>query len=349
MERLRHVGRALGAAPAAAVAPAEEELPALRQHDDGRLLDEDLELLRQQELAAAAAQDYRRAAHLHDIHEALRPQRRLTLAECAPTDVDAQHAFFLENGFLLIHNILPPDKIPRAQAAWTAAQERARDAWEARKAAGEMELSTTLYYDLPNLLAEDDVFIDMVDSPALVPVMSRSATHPRTTVWSRSLKNSAHDFLQDHGQRDRHGPREHRRRRGVHGLHACRGDGRAGRAERERHQRLHHLVTNHRPGLLVAPSRAALLSYRVRCDTARCGRSGTTTSRCRTTTPTRTTARSRSSSASSCARSFLQLTSSNIPLRLTCVACVGVWDRTCRRTEAPRERRQSLGPRLPPY
>ena len=45
-----------------------------------------------------------------------------------------------------------------------------------------MELSTTLYYDLPNLLAEDDVFIDMVDSPALVPVMSRSATHPRKTV-----------------------------------------------------------------------------------------------------------------------------------------------------------------------
>ena len=81
-------------------------LPALRQHDDGRLLDEDLELLRQQELTAAAAQDYRRAAHLHDIHEALRPQRRLTLAECAPTDVDAQHAFFLENGFLLIHNTL---------------------------------------------------------------------------------------------------------------------------------------------------------------------------------------------------------------------------------------------------
>jgi hypothetical protein len=34
---------------------------------------------------------------------------------------------------------LDADKLPRAQAAWTAAQVRAQDLWEAKKAAGPAE------------------------------------------------------------------------------------------------------------------------------------------------------------------------------------------------------------------
>eukprot|EP01052_Picozoa_sp_SAG31_P080845 SAG31_NODE_40693_length_279_cov_0.955556_1_plen_87_part_01 len=87
-------------------------------------------MLREEELSAARAQDYRRAALLHEAQQALRPQRRLSLAECSPTGVEAQHAFFLEHGFLLINNIIPPEHLPRAQAAWSAAQERAEAAWQ---------------------------------------------------------------------------------------------------------------------------------------------------------------------------------------------------------------------------
>ena len=89
--------------------------------------------------------------------------------------MEAQHAFFLEHGFVFLRDVLPPEMLPRAQAAWTAAEERAQAEWEAKMAAGADGLTQQdqRFFDLPNLLSEDDVFIDMVDSPALVPVLSR--------------------------------------------------------------------------------------------------------------------------------------------------------------------------------
>lgn len=191
MGRLRSVALGLGVGHAAAemVAP-----PLLRQGDDGSILVEDLELLSQRERDAAAARDYRAAGVLHDTLEALRPQPRLTVEDCSPTDVDEQHAFFLKHGFILIHNILPAEKIPGAQAAWMAAQDRAEAAWHAKKSAGDMELSTTLYFDLPNLMEEGDVFIDMVDSPALVPVMSRITGSPQALDPESSLRAAGCEF-----------------------------------------------------------------------------------------------------------------------------------------------------------
>jgi hypothetical protein len=193
MDRLRNVALGLGGvahtAAVETVAP-----PLLRQNEDGSILAEDLDLLSQQEHDAATARNYRAAGILHDTLEALRPQPRLTIEDCSPTDVDEQHAFFLKHGFILIHNILHPEKIPRAQAAWTAAQDRAEASWHARKAAGDMERSTTLYFDLPNLMAEDDVFIDMIDSPALVPVMSRITGTPQALDPESSLRAAGCEF-----------------------------------------------------------------------------------------------------------------------------------------------------------
>ena len=121
--------------------------------------------------------------------EALRPKPRLTAEECSPTGVEAQHAFFLEHGFVFLRDVLPPEMLPRAQAAWTAAEERAQAEWEAKMAAGADGLTQQdqRFFDLPNLLSEDDVFIDMVDSPALVPVLSRltgseQALSPDSTI-----------------------------------------------------------------------------------------------------------------------------------------------------------------------
>jgi hypothetical protein len=112
-------------------------------------------------------------------------------------DPEEQHAFFLKHGFILLHNILPNDKLPRAQAAWNRAQDRAEAEWHAKRNSGPdsggLDASQMLYYDLPNLLAEDDVFLDMIDSPVLVPVLSRitgeqhSDTHPaQCTMHSAS-------------------------------------------------------------------------------------------------------------------------------------------------------------------
>jgi hypothetical protein len=144
----------------------------LRQHDDGSVWAEDLEMLRHQEQEAAQQQSYRHAQLLHDIRHALGPKPQLTLGDCAPTGVDAQLEFFLQNGFCILHNVLTAEQLPRAQAAWVAAEEQAEAAWREAGSAGEGQ-NTATYFDIPNLLALDDVFIDMVDSPALVPLLSR--------------------------------------------------------------------------------------------------------------------------------------------------------------------------------
>lgn len=190
MERLRTVHQALEPRPAALQAAAPPIEP-LRQHDDGSVVGEDLELLGRHERTAAEARDYRTAGILRDTLEALRPQQQLSIEDCSPTDVGEQHAFFLKHGFILLHDILPKEKIPRAQAAWTAAQERAEAVWQAKKAAGPdggLDQSQLLYYDLPNLLAEDDVFIDMIDSPALVPILSRITGSPDALDPQSSLR-----------------------------------------------------------------------------------------------------------------------------------------------------------------
>ena len=158
MQRIRFVATGLGAQPAALQSVAIEPL---RQHEDGRVYDEDLQLLGQQEQAAAAARDYRTAGFFRDTLEAVQSGQRLTIADCSPTDPDEQHAFFLKHGFILLHNILPEDKLPRAQAAWNRAQAQAEAKWHARRSSGAdnggLDASQLLYYDLPNLLAEDDV------------------------------------------------------------------------------------------------------------------------------------------------------------------------------------------------
>ena len=81
----------------------------LRQHDDGSVWAEDLEMLRHQEQEAAQQQSYRHAQLLHDIRHALGPKPQLTLGDCAPTGVDAQLEFFLQNGFCILHNVLTAD------------------------------------------------------------------------------------------------------------------------------------------------------------------------------------------------------------------------------------------------
>ena len=172
MQRIRFVATGLGAQPAALQSVAIEPL---RQHEDGRVYDEDLQLLGQQEQAAAAARDYRTAGFFRDTLEAVQSGQRLTIADCSPTDPDEQHAFFLKHGFILLHNILPKDKLRRAQAAWNRAQAQAEAKWHARRSSGAdnggLDASQLLYYDLPNLLAEDDVRLTSTFSLATLPLI----------------------------------------------------------------------------------------------------------------------------------------------------------------------------------
>ena len=195
MDRMRRIGEALGVAHdygisranSAAVATS-TDLPRVRLRDDGTAHPADLAMLQDAEQEAVRLRAYRRAGFLHSAFEALRPKPRMTVEDCCPDSVDEQRAFFLQHGFIFLRNILPPDKLKRAQAAWTRAQARAEGQWQARKAAGALDASTSLYYDVPNLLSEDDCFIDMIDSPALVPLMSHITGSPQALDPSSSIK-----------------------------------------------------------------------------------------------------------------------------------------------------------------
>ena len=138
----------------------------LLQLDDGSVTAGGLERLEQLELAAAAKHDYRQAASLQVMLKALRPMPTWTHEQCAPVGVDAQVDFFLHHGFVVVDSVLGAGQLGSARAAWTTAQVTAQRDWEARdKPDG--------YFDIPNLLELDDVFVDLIDSPALVPLVAR--------------------------------------------------------------------------------------------------------------------------------------------------------------------------------
>eukprot|EP01047_Picozoa_sp_COSAG01_P027695 COSAG01_NODE_1835_length_9084_cov_87.179481_11_plen_209_part_00 len=187
MDRLRRIAGALGhGAGTACVAGV--ELPQVRLEDDGCADLADLAVLQDEETRAAVAGDYRRAGFLRDLSEALLPKPRIAVEDCLPDSVEDQHSFFLRHGFIFVRDILPADKLKVAQAAWTRAQARAKQVWHSKKAAGMLDASQHLYYDIPNLLEEDDCFIDMVDSPAIVPLMSRITGSPNALDPASSVK-----------------------------------------------------------------------------------------------------------------------------------------------------------------
>ena len=55
---------------------------------------------------AAADGDFRLAAALQDLLFVAEPKPPLSVAECAPTDPDAAAAFFIENGFVCVEQLL---------------------------------------------------------------------------------------------------------------------------------------------------------------------------------------------------------------------------------------------------
>ena len=138
----------------------------LRQQDDGSVVAEDFGRLEQMERSAVARQNYRQAALLHATVEALRRKPPLTREKCTPAGIDAQEDFFLRNGFVVVNGVLAPEQLSRARIAWASAQMHVQKDWEAR---GQPDG----YFDIPSLLELDDVFIDMADSVALVPLMAR--------------------------------------------------------------------------------------------------------------------------------------------------------------------------------
>ena len=103
---------------------------------DGRVTPATLERLQAEQRAAARRGDYPAAYQLKAVRDVLAPREPYTLAECAPTDVDAQVAFFETNGFVCVENAIEGPQLAAVQEAWEEHAAYSAAQWEASRANG---------------------------------------------------------------------------------------------------------------------------------------------------------------------------------------------------------------------
>ena len=74
-----------------------------------------------------------------------------------------------------MEGVLAGEALRRAQAAWRSAQLPVEQRWAEGNPVsrdGRADLDFATYFDIPELMSVDDVFIDLIDSPKLVPLLS---------------------------------------------------------------------------------------------------------------------------------------------------------------------------------
>ena len=141
--------------------------------------------LRDRELAAAARRDYRLATMIADTSSVFAPSPPLTLADCAPSTLEARFDFFLKHGFVVIHDVIPRDKLRACQTAWLRLEEPARAAFETSRADAEASGGSTIpmtFYSVDKLCDTEDAFIDIMDNPLTLPLMSMLCGHGGTVL-----------------------------------------------------------------------------------------------------------------------------------------------------------------------
>ena len=118
---------------------------------------------------------------------------------------------------VVLKDVIPPEAVPRCQAAWLRLEEPTRADWAARRATrfgeilpnGEVSANTDLgvmrtFFDVSGLCDAEEAYIDLVDNPITLPrcrgsagTEGRSCTATRPTgmspprgvaaVWSRRI------------------------------------------------------------------------------------------------------------------------------------------------------------------
>ena len=91
---------------------------------------------------------------------------------------------------MVLKDVIPPEAIPRCQAAWLRLEQPTRADWETRRAtrfgqilpSGEVSDDTDLgamrtFFDVPGLCDAEEAYIDLVDNPVTLPLMSRLCGH----------------------------------------------------------------------------------------------------------------------------------------------------------------------------
>ncbi|MBI4553371.1 MAG: phytanoyl-CoA dioxygenase family protein [Candidatus Latescibacteria bacterium] len=76
---------------------------------------------------------------------------------------EAQRTQWNEQGYLVIEQAIQGDELHRLQDAFNDWADRCKSNWLDRVAAGEVAAT---YYDIPNVLEKDELFINLVDHPS---------------------------------------------------------------------------------------------------------------------------------------------------------------------------------------
>ena len=79
------------------------------------------------------------------------------------TPTDAQRAQWEKEGHLVFENAIQGDELQRLQAAFDGWAEKCKPEWLERIEAGE---AAATFYDIPNVLEKDEIFIDLIDHPS---------------------------------------------------------------------------------------------------------------------------------------------------------------------------------------
>lgn len=106
-------------------------------------------------------------------------------------------------GYLHLPGIIPQDLVARVHKAFDKASARHHEEWRRDVAEGKADAR---FYDIPNILDEDDAFVDLVSMPELVPILLETVgpdlqlnhTHARvfppgktfTAPWHSDLANT---------------------------------------------------------------------------------------------------------------------------------------------------------------
>ncbi|MGZ3240488.1 MAG: phytanoyl-CoA dioxygenase family protein [Burkholderiaceae bacterium] len=76
---------------------------------------------------------------------------------------------FETQGFVHLRSVMPTDMLMRVKSAFDAAATRAID--QQKKSANTTPGSQTRFFDIPNILDQDPVFVDLVDLPTIFPLL----------------------------------------------------------------------------------------------------------------------------------------------------------------------------------
>ena len=83
----------------------------------------------------------------------------------------------------LADGVIPAEAIPRCQQTWLELEQPARASFDAaRSEAKQNGIEHRTFFDVGNLCNAEDAFIDLVDNPVTLPLMSLLCGHGGTTL-----------------------------------------------------------------------------------------------------------------------------------------------------------------------